>query len=256
MVYFIIQIKKNLMYRWQIIFKILSTFIVSISTVYLWRYIYMDNINMQNYMVRYTIISTTISTFYTAEISESISKKIYDGTFVVDLVRPVSFFKINIMQSISSVISNSILKLIPLGGVFWLFYKEYIYIPSFYNIIIFVIALAMAFWLHTSMYAILGFLAFKFYEVWPFNRLLGDTIKFFSGAFIPIYLFPNWVAKISDLLPFQYLYSFLIELILKKKSLYNIIIELINLLLWNIIMEIILFIVYKKTIDKCVVQGG
>ena len=256
MIYFVMTLKEYFTYRWQVVFKIFSAFIVSIATIYLWKYIYSNDFEMQRYMVQYTIISNIISIFYTEEISENISKKIYDGTFVVELIRPVSFLRINIIQSMGTTIANAIIKVIPLILLFYVFYRRYLSVIFFYNVIFFLFSLCLAFWLHTCMYATLGFLAFKFYEVWPFNRLLRDTIRFFSGAFIPISLFPGWLAKIADVLPFQCLYSFPIEMLIKRWEICDVYIGFIKLIIWNIIMCIVLLVVYKKSIVKCVVQGG
>lgn len=123
MTYFIISLKEFFAFRWQVVFKIFSVFIVSIATIYLWKYIYSNDFEMQRYMVQYTIISNIISIFYTEEISENISKKIYDGTFVVELIRPVSFLKINIIQSMGTTIANAIIKVIPLILFFYVFYR-------------------------------------------------------------------------------------------------------------------------------------
>ena len=65
MIYFVMSLKEYFTYRWQVVFKIFSAFIVSIATIYLWKYIYSNDFEMQRYMVQYTIISNIISIFYT-----------------------------------------------------------------------------------------------------------------------------------------------------------------------------------------------
>ena len=91
----------------------------------------------------------------------------------------------------------------------------------------------------------LYFLSFYFYEIWPFKRLMNDTIRFFSGAFIPLSLFPKWLKGITDILPFRYLYSFPIEIILSRKENISLTNGFFSLLIWDVIMVGIVYFILK-----------
>jgi ABC-2 type transport system permease protein len=64
------------------------------------------------------------------------------------------------------------------------------------------------------LYSLIGFSAFILVDVRPFRHLLDDTIKFIGGAFIPIAILPAPIREIASVLPFRFLYSFQLEMLL------------------------------------------
>ena len=99
-------------------------------------------------------------------------------------------------------------------------------------------------------------MAFVFYEIWPFNRLMNDTIRLLSGSFIPLVLFPNWLGKIANILPFRFMYSFPIQLLIGNETMDYVIENFMLLFAWLIVLYVLLFLTYKRAINKCTVQGG
>ena len=52
----------------------------------------------------------------------------------------------------------------------------------------------------------LGLLGFWHSSVWQLGALLGMLLGLFSGSFIPLWFFPDWLLAISEYLPFRLLY--------------------------------------------------
>lgn len=256
MSFFIISLKQKLNYRWDIIFSIINILLVTVITIFLWKYIYRDSIVQREYMICYTILSSCISLFYTTAISDRIAEKVYKGTFVVDLIRPIDFLKINYLQVMGEVAASVLEKGIPVLVILGLWYHNCFKMIQLTAALAGVMALLSAFILHMNLFAVIGFLSFKFFEVWPFNRLLRDTIRFFSGAFIPLALFPGWLYGVTKFLPFQYLYSFPIRLILGDVDIRQVWIGFFVLIFWIVVSSMVLLWFYKRAIRKCVVQGG
>lgn len=254
--FFWISIKKELNYRWHIVFSIMSIVLATIAIIFLWKYIYRSDKEMMEYMTLYAIISNLISLIYSNRCADCIADKVYKGTFAVDLLRPISFLKLNFLEVTGEITANVFIKGIPIAIILfcmnWKMIKQ-IQITSF---ILGMIAVILAFMFYMMLYTLLGFLSFRFYEIWPFNRLMNDTIRFFSGAFIPLSLFPKWLKDITDMLPFRYLYSFPIEIILSKKENISFVNGFLSLIIWNTIMIGLVYFVYKRALYKCVVQGG
>ena len=51
----------------------------------------------------------------------------------------------------------------------------------------------------------ISYLAFWFEETWTFHVIFDISMWFLSGSLVPLDLLPDWLARISSFLPFQYL---------------------------------------------------
>lgn len=256
MSYFLISIKKTLNYRWHILFSVISVLVMSFSNIFLWSYIYRGNEEMRQYMTVYVILSHLLSMIYSNRCSDCIADKVYKGTFAIDLLRPIHFLKLNFIEVIGEIAANLIIKGIPAAAVLFGLYWHLVRAIRPAYALLGVLAVLFAFLLYMMLYTILGLLAFWFYEIWPFNRLMNDTIRFLSGSVIPIALFPAWLSLPIRVLPFRYLYSFPIELILKGSGCEKIGENFGILIVWNIALAVIMLIVYRRALLRCVVQGG
>ena len=256
MEYFWISFKNAFVYRVQVIFGIISAFLIVWTTIALWNYVYIHNGDMQENMVIYTILANIIGLCYSNIISNQIAEKVYKGSFAIDLLRPVNFIRINFQQAFGTMMANIIIKGMPLSFMLFLLYGRYMFRIKIKYLGISFLVIACAIILYMEIYAIIGFMAFRLYEIWPINRLMNDTIRLFSGAFIPLQLFPGVLRNIAHVLPFRYLYSFPIELLLYGNTKVSMIRDISNMLIWVIICGVLLGFVYKAAIKKSVVQGG
>ena len=57
-------------------------------------------------------------------------------------------------------------------------------------------------------------------------------------------------------MPFQYLYSFPIEVILKGRECEGMGLHFAVLIVWDIVMAAIMLLAYRRSLLRCVVQGG
>lgn len=256
MSYFSISIKKVLHYRWHNVFYIMGSLLSTVSIVLLWQYIYRANMEMRQYMTVYAILSNLISLLYSDRFANCVADKVYKGTFAVDLLRPMHFLKLNFMEATGETLAELIVRGIPvcivLFGVYWGLVRNID--PAYALLGVAAVFLALLFYM--MLFTVIGFLAFRFYEIWPFTRLMNDTIRFLSGCFIPIALFPAWMQTPVRLMPFQYLYSFPIEVILKGSGCENIGLNFAILIIWDIVIAVVMIFVYRRALFRCVVQGG
>ncbi len=256
MSYFSISMKKMLHYRWHNLFCIMGSLVSAFSIVLMWWYIYLEDGEMQQYMTAYVVLSSLISLLYSSRYADCVADKVYKGTFAVDLLRPVSFLRLHFMEAAGETAAEVIVRGIPTGIVLFHFFREQIRKIDVRYALLGAAAVFLAFLFYMMVFTVIGFLAFRFYEIWPFGRLMNDTIRFFSGSFIPIALFPAWMQMPVRLMPFQYLYSFPIELMLKGSGCADIGWNFAILVVWDIGMAVVVALVYRKALLHCVVQGG
>ena len=229
----------------------LASILVQIA---LWQYLYRNDAAMMSYMMGYVIYANVVRTIYSNQIYHILAGKILNGDFVLDLIKPVNLIWFSYLKSLGSVIAQILLQTIPLLVIFS---------PVIYSVTIWgrlglcVLALLLGHILFSLIFAIIGFTAFVFVEVWALRRLLEDIVQFLSGALLPIALFPGPLKKIAEILPFHYLYDFPLQLLLDKDIAQIIIINnFAGILVWIGIFGFLLSVVYKLSVRFCVVQGG
>ena len=119
-----------------------------------------------------------------------------------------------------------------------------------------ILAMVMGHFLYLLIFAIIGLSAMIFFETWAIQRIVRDVIQFLSGAFIPISLFPNVLFQINRFLPFRFLFSFPLELLLNEINL-NVQVENFTVLtVWLTFFLILILLMEKRLMRKLIIQGG
>lgn len=255
MYYFKIAFKKSFVYRSSVFFSIIGSTIWIFISIYLWIYVYHNEPQKVEYMITYVILSNIISMFYSNTISSEIGQKVIDGSFALDLIKPANFILLNYSKMLGEMCATICLKGLPIVVIFCPLIVKNLKLSSWNNLLLAFVVVILGHLLNTIFYSLIGFSAFIITEIWPLNRLMNDTIRFISGAIIPISFFPHKIYSIIRIMPFHYLYSFPLQLILNKEY-NNLELDLAILVAWVIGSGILLLFVYRKAITKCTVQGG
>jgi ABC-2 type transport system permease protein len=253
MYFFRIVFKNSLVYRWPIVFSVLgSVFFIAVNLM-LWRFLFRNDAVMITYMTRYTILSNIVAMFYTRGIANRIGDKVTSGAFVIDLVRPINFFTMSWQIELANMCSTLLMRGLPVV----LIYLPFLIDGSiWHNVPAAILAVGLGHTLFLLIYSLLGFAAFILIEIWPFGRLLDDTIRLFAGGFIPIAFLPNGLKGLANLFPFRFLYSFPLELLLGSAEMSSIINKFSLFFVWVITFAVLNSIMYRLALSKTVVQGG
>ena len=254
MKFFAISLKNSMVYRWQIIFSIIGSMLFIAINILLWRFLYAGDDEMITYMTKYTIISNIIAMFYIKGISARIGDKVATGAFVTDLIRPINIFTMAWQMELATAFSQFVMKGLPVIAI---------YLPllinkaSYYNIPLVLLAIILGHVLYVLIYSLLGFSAYIFIEIWPFGRLVDDTIRLLAGSFIPLEILPESLKNIANILPFRFLFSFPLELLFQESvNVYHLYNNFLTFLIWILIFAVLNVIIYKRALNKVVVQGG
>jgi ABC-2 type transport system permease protein len=103
---------------------------------------------------------------------------------------------------------------------------------------------------------LVGYFSFVIINIHPYVRLIDDTIRLFSGAVIPLAFFPSWLAVIAKAMPFHFMYSFPIRLLLEKLPSEEIYSCFLLMVIWIIALSIALRFAFFAAVKKCILQGG
>jgi ABC-2 type transport system permease protein len=127
---------------------------------------------------------------------------------------------------------------------------------GYYNLPAVLLAIALGHILFLLIYSLLGFSAFILIEIWPFGRLLDDTIRLLGGGFIPLAILPTFLGSIAYALPFRFLYSFPLELLFGKADMSKAFDNFAILLIWIVVFGVLNILMYRQALKRAVVQGG
>jgi len=253
MEFFLMSFRNTFVYRSSVIFQIFSSIFWVLVQIALWSYIYKGEPDMITYMTAYVILSNFIKLLYSQDMITMIGGKVSSGNFAYDLIRPVNIIVMSYQTLLGRLASGLILQVLPQVLIFL---PVLIRSVSFDNILPSLAAVLLGHFLYVILYALLGFLAFIVIEIWPFRRLLDDTIRFVSGAVIPLALFPPLLQNVSDYLPFKYLFDFPLRLLLNQLRGADAVRGLLISAAWTIALGILLLLSYRSAVNKCTVQGG
>lgn len=250
---FTISVKNKLVYRFDVLFSIIGSVLYIAINILLWRYLYRDDPQMVDYMTAYTILSNIISMIYTQKIAGTIGQKISSGNYVTDLLRPKSFFFMEWQVALAEIAVTLLLRGLPIILVFLPILNGNI---VFDNLVLAFIALVLGHVLYLLIYSLIGFSAFILIEIWPISRLINDTSRLLAGSFIPLSIMPEFLQKIAHALPFRFLYSFPLELLLGSFDKRNLWENYGILLIWICVFAVLDVVMYSIAKYKAVVQGG
>jgi ABC-2 type transport system permease protein len=199
-----------MIYRKGVFFSFFGSVVFIVINLLLWRVLFKNDAASQSYMTKYVIISNIISIFHCRKITEFIGRKISSRDFAADLAMPVSFFAMSWQIELAKICARFILCGVPIILVFLPFLR----FGPYFNIGFVLLSIIMGHALSVLLYSLIGFSAFIVPDVWPLRHLMDDTIRLLAGGLIPLALLPPPILGIARALPFRFLYSFPLEMLL------------------------------------------
>ncbi|MCB1157318.1 MAG: ABC-2 family transporter protein [Leptospiraceae bacterium] len=157
-------------------------------------------------LVRYAILSTLLKVSF-GKNDNLLSNKIKSGDIVYDFLKPYNIVFMYFADSIGVSLFQALARALPLF-VFSIFFFNISLNLNFSTFLQFIPIYLFAF----STFLLIGFaissLSFYFTEIFSFQILYYAMITLFSGAIIPLNLFPASIHKLVDYTPFPYLYYY------------------------------------------------
>ena len=256
MAFFVAAFKARITYRNSALFAMAGSIMEICIKLALWVYLYRNSREMTEYMIMYTVLSNVISLFYFNGIAQRIGDKITDGSITVDLMKPCSFLYANYMQCLGNLAADFLLKGLPVILFFGFFLIRYADRIIAGQIPAALLAVVMGHFLYMLIFTVIGMSAMVFLEIWAIQRIIRDVIQFLSGSFIPLSLFPDALFQMNQFLPFRFLFSFPLELMLNERKLSEQVGILSVLSAWLIFFAVFVWWLERRLTAKLIVQGG
>lgn len=249
----------QLAYRSDVIIIILSNIVMLLTQVFLWHSLYsgkgtVSGVN-ETQMITYSVLSALMGLFMQTSVQDTIVQKIVTGDIAVDFIKPVNPLLSWMCDDIGNSLSMFSLGFIPIILIAVLFFKPVLSLTLLTGIFL-LPAVILSFLILWVMYAAVGLLAFWFMELGNLGIVQGQVIRLLAGSFIPLWFFPDWIQKISEYLPFQYIAQFPLSICIGKLTNPEIIKGMEIQMIWLCLISAVLFMIWRKAKKYVLVQGG
>lgn len=252
--------KESIAYRAEYYMSLVLNPLRFFALVMIWYFIYNANgiTEIKGYeltgLITYFMISTIVYIITYNNIPENFQDEITKGDFIVNLLKPVYYPFIWLLKKIARRGFAFLIEVIPLFIIFALFFKKYFIIG---DIGFFLVSVLFAFFISYLVSSLIACIAFWFINIRSLAWLLRFVISFSSGMFVPITLFPSFLEKILNFLPFKYLSYVPTNIYLGKFSkdialpfVDTVYFQLIMQVVWIAILYLLLRFTWKRGVKK------
>jgi ABC-2 type transport system permease protein len=172
---------------------------------FFWQAVYSNRSEIESLsfdgMITYIIIAMFLQMFVSG-VGRELAHTIKDGNIAIELMRPYHLITRLIAMDIGDKVIYFIRGALPLGILAFVFMD--VALPSTWQSgILFFLSALMGIWIGTFFDLLIAILAFWTINLWGLEVMKEAVVSFFSGALVPLILFPEWFQNVSLFLPFQ-----------------------------------------------------
>ncbi len=212
--------QNSLQYRFALVVYIGGYSIYIGVFLYLWSAIYREGQTVGNYtlsqLTTYYILQLMINSVIFSYVSWDVIDNIKTGNFSNFLTKPLDYYLYWFTINISGKMLEAVFIIITAGAISY-FVSDYISFPQdIRTLAYFLISIILGIILAFEMDFCIGMITFWLTQVRTFKYMLQTMILFFAGAMLPLDLFPSFLTRVSELLPFRFLVYFPISIYLGK----------------------------------------
>lgn len=253
------QLQKTLAYRFDVYGNIVMQCIIMFATAFFWNALYREADTVQGVgvdsMLTYTVVSSMMSVLLMTNVERRVMKSVEKGTVATDMLKPIALFGIYFFEDLGTISALFFQNLLPIFIIGSLFIQlpMPVSVPSF---CLFLLSLLMAFLLNWLMAACFSMWAFTAINMDPMIQVKKHLLRLLSGSIIPMWFFPEWLARILNLLPFVYIYQLPLDIFIGKYDASVIYPRLGIQLGWICILLLFFSILQSRVTKKVLVQGG
>lgn len=253
-------IKQQMAYKSDLWLNVLGMMTAFLLWIFFWKGIYQGEASINGIsikqMINYMAISYAllIPQLHNMRMRHSLNEKMRSGNIIFDLIRPGNFILKTFFERIGVMTIFFIFPVFPIYGIMTSLISNYEI--DMYRLILFLFMSLVSIIIGFLISINFCILMFRFIETSGTWVIFNSLTFFFGGMPFPIWIYPEKVQVIINLLPFKYLYYV-------PTSIYNgtlvqdqILAEVYTGLAWIIILFTISIILWRIIYKKLILQGG
>lgn len=250
--------KTQYVYKAQVLSKILFCILSYLIQMYIWKSVNLASetalYNIE-YMSGYVLISSIISVFIAFDMNyiPIVEAKVRSGDIGEELIIPVNFLIYNFFEYLGKCLFKFMFNVLPLCAFFFLFkVSAKVHLA---NTGYFCVAVMFAVSIFFLINMICGMLSFWFLSIGNLHIIIDSSISLFSGSIIPLWLIPEKLTSIYEILPFKYLFYYPISIILGLVNVQQIVRIFLYEIVWTACLFALAVFIYNRGIKKLQIMG-
>jgi len=259
---FLLGLQSAMEYRMNFLMSILSTFFPIIIQVFMWTAIFKSSPNKIIYgytysqMIMYSIMAAIISKLVASGIEYDIANDIKNGILNKFIVQPIGYYFYKICGSfgqktfqlgVVTILSSILLFIVNLKMNLNIGYQ---------GILLAIPVIILALILNILMSCTISLISFWITEAWAAFMILDLFINISGGGVFPLDIFGDKVLAVMNVLPFEYLIYFPINVIERKTSIPATLEGMAIQGIWILVLLVCIKAGWKVGIKKYVAVGG
>lgn len=249
---------EGIAYRNSFITGLMTNFIQIVVLYYVWKSIfsYQDVVNGYTWetMSKYILVSFLCNSALSFGFEMQTAYKIINGDIILDLLKPLSYRSIVFCKAIGTMGIEFLFTMIFVGGLY--LSRNGIFGIEWLRCILFLISLFFGQSIKFNIQYFFSLICF--YTDNGYGVLKGREIltNFFSGALIPIAMFPEICRDIINLFPFSGIVYIPCSIFIGTFTIYESILSIFFQMLWTIILYFLGGAFWKKASSVISLYGG
>ena len=253
------QIIKSMTYEFNVYGNILMQTIIMITSAYFWKALYTGRGTVggvdADSMLTYIIISSALSVLLTTNVERRIEKSVDKGTVATDMMKPVSLFGVFFAEDIGSIIALIFQNMIPILLIGSVMIKLPV-MADIRDLPLFLVSVVLSFLINWLIAALFGMIAFTAVNISALIQVKKHLLRLLSGSIIPVWFFPDSVARVLSALPFVYIYQLPLSIYIGRGDRSEHVAQLGIQSVWLVILAAVFFLAQDRVTKKVMVQGG
>ncbi|MBD2865831.1 ABC-2 family transporter protein [Paenibacillus sp. IB182363] len=206
-------------------------------------------------MTTYVAVSWMARAFYFNNLDREIATEIRDGSVAVQFIRPYNYLVVKMMQGFGEGLFRLLLFSVP-GMIIasLLFPVQLPKEPAVW--VVFMIMMFFSFLINSQINMLTGLFAFFVENNEGMMRMKRVAVDLFSGLIIPVSLFPGFMARVLEWLPFQaitYLPGSVFTGRVTGAAVYQ---AMFVQFVWFVVLIVPIWWMWRKARSRLFVQGG
>lgn len=253
--------QEYLEYRLNFLLEILGSILLTIVILFLWFFLYKQNpssfsgqYNLKE-IITYLIGANLLVSFFLSSQGDDINDDIKEGTVSNFLIKPLNPLFYWFFRDLAHRLQGFFLAILGYGVIIAVGF-QYLLVPSLYSLLFTFVAIVFANILHYLLFSIFSLLAFWLDQTWGFRFVMRVIMEIATGAIIPLNLIPGLFGQIFQVLPFQFLAFFPMQIYLGKISLPTILSGILQEIFWLGILIGLAVLIWKRGLKHYSAVGG
>lgn len=255
-----ISLQRQLYYKTSFLLNLLTPIVLLLGQYMLWGALYGQQGGTigsmtQREMFTYILIAFSLNNLLSWSSENMLAKEIRSGTIVAKCIRPVPFLVQSVSEMTGALAFQALVNLLVVLLGF-LFFGSYMEIPSAAAVAAFVPCVILAVLLRIMLIDVFSLLCFFSTGYLGISWTRAALFDFFSGAMVPVTMFPEWLACVARYTPFPYMIQVPVSVFLGEETGIGIGQILGIQIVWLIILVLLHSLIYGCARKNMTIAGG